>query len=512
MLNPTPLFRPWFGRLVRQRQHSADPAGVRAVQSRVLAALLRRAASTEIGRRYDFAHIGDYSFYASTVPVNEYEDIRPDTLRMVAGERDVLWPGVTRRFAQSSGTSGGKSKYIPVTADSLRLNHYAGGAQAVASYLNLYPDSRLFAGKSFILGGSFVNELSNVPAGVKVGDLSANLIDAINPAVNLVRVPAKNIALMSNWSDKLPALAAAAVHSNVTNISGVPSWFLTVLRKVLETAGADCIHDVWPGLEVFFHGGISFGPYRSQYEAITRPGKMRYIENYNASEGFFAVQDTTDPDAGMRLLLDAGVFYEFIPLTSIDSADRGARAALPAWEVEPGRTYALAITSCNGLWRYLPGDTVRVESIEPLRISIAGRTSAFINAFGEELMVWNADAALEKVCSLTGASVADYTVAPIYTCSDAKGCHQWLVEWAHKPTCSTAEFARLLDEALQSVNSDYQAKRSGNIFLGQLQLVELPSGTFDRWLAATGRLGGQRKVPRLSNDRRIADAVLDMSR
>lgn len=508
MLNPTPLLRPYFARLVRQRRRSADPESARRVQTALLTALLGRAAGTETGRRYGFAAMSAYEHFASTLPVVEYEDIRADTMRMLAGQPDVLWPGVTRRFAQSSGTSGGKSKYIPVTDDGLKLNHYAGGAQAVASYLDLYHDSRLFAGKGFILGGSFANELQNVPPGVKAGDLSANLIDAINPLANLVRVPSKKIALMRDWSQKLPALAQAAVLCNITNISGVPSWFLTVLRKVLEISGADNIHDVWPGLEVFFHGGIAFGPYRSQYEAITRG--LRYIENYNASEGFFAVQDTVEPEQGMRLLLEAGVFYEFIPAENAGDPDKGAHAAVPAWQVEPGRTYAPVITSCNGLWRYMPGDTVRIESVEPLRVSIAGRTNAFINAFGEELMVWNADAAIEQVCALTGASVADYTVAPVYTCGGTKGRHQWLIEWATAPECGAAEFAVLLDEALQKVNSDYQAKRSGNIFLDTLQLVELPAGTFDRWLEYTGRRGGQRKVPRLCNNRRVADGILDL--
>ena len=292
-----------------------------------------------------------------------------------------------------------------MTDDSLRRNHYAGGRDVVAHYLGLYPDSRIFSGKSFILGGSYANEVESLPAGVRVGDLSANLIDNINPVANLFRIPSKNIALMSDWHEKLPALVRASLHENVTNISGVPSWFMTVIREVIAAAGASTIHDVWPDLEVFFHGGISFEPYRGQYARLTDPARMRYLETYNASEGFFAVQSTLEPGS-MLLLRDVGVFYEFIPLDAIDDPNP---EAIPAWEVTPGETYALAITACNGLWRYMIGDTVRIVSADPLKIAIAGRTKHFINAFGEEVMVYNADAAIAEACRQTGASVANYT-------------------------------------------------------------------------------------------------------
>ena len=501
-INFTPAARIYFRRLIAGRRRWCTPEGIEAVQRRVLAGLLSQGAKTQWGSRYGFAYMQGYEDFARRVPIIDYEDIRPDAERMVAGGRDILWPGVCRRFAQASGTSGGKSKYVPVTAAALRLNHYAGAAEAVASYLDLYPDSRLFSGKGFILGGSFANELAQVPAGVTVGDLSANLIDAINPLANYFRVPDKHTALLSDWSEKLPALVKASLHENITNISGVPSWFLTVLRSVISEAGATTIHDVWPGLEVFFHGGIAFGPYREQYHAITDTSRMRYIENYNASEGFFAAQDTRDASAGMLLMLNHGIFFEFRPLDGGDP--------VPAWRVEQGKTYALVITSCNGLWRYLPGDTVRIESVEPLRISIAGRTNSFINAFGEELMVWNADAAIAAACASTGARVADYTAAPVYTSCRTKGHHQWIIEWAKAPACGNEAFADILDAELQKVNSDYQAKRSQDIFLARLELTEAPKGTFARWLASTGRLGGQRKVPRLANDRRIVDNIIEI--
>lgn len=499
MLNVTSLARPYFAHLRKGMEAIAVPADTEAAQRRVLARLLHAARATAVGEKYGFGSISSYEDFARRVPAVQYETVRPEVMRMVRGEKNILWPGVCRSFAQSSGTSGGKSKFIPVTDASLRINHYAGAALSVAAYLGAYPQSRLFGGKSLILGGSFANELADVPAGVCVGDLSATLIARVSPAVNLFRVPDRRTALMADWTKKLPLIAAKAAKEDVTNISGVPSWFLTVLQTIIKDTGASVIHDVWPHLEVFFHGGIAFGPYREQYRAITDVSRMRYQENYNASEGFFAIQDTTDSSA-MRLLTDIGVFYEFLAL--------GDEQPVPAWKVEPGRIYELIITSCNGLWRYRIGDTVRVESVEPLRITIAGRTKSFINAFGEEVMEWNTDAALTSACETTGASVANYTATPVYADGGHKGRHQWLIEWNHEPACDISAFAELLDRELQRVNSDYQAKRSGGIFLDPPEIISVPAGTFDRWLASTGKLGGQRKVPRLSNNRDIVDSIL----
>ncbi|MDD6777903.1 MAG: GH3 auxin-responsive promoter family protein, partial [Bacteroidales bacterium] len=372
-------------------------------------------------------------------------------------------------------------------------------------YLNINPGSRMFAGKGFILGGSFANELS-LPRGVQVGDLSANLIANINPLVNLVRVPGKDIALMEDWSRKLPALVEASRKQNITNISGVPSWFLTVLKEVLRREGAQCIHEVWPNLEVFFHGGISFKPYSDEYAAICDNSRMHYVETYNASEGFFAVQSSSESRA-MLLLLDVGVFYEFVPIEDIDSP---SPRVLPLWEVEAGRTYSLIITANNGLWRYKIGDTVRVEQTAPVKITIAGRTKHYINAFGEELMVHNADEAIARACRDTGALIANYTAAPVYAHGDSHGHHQWLIEFNRRPA-DMEEFATILDAHLQAVNSDYEAKRAGSIFLDRLTITEAPAGLFDRWLASTGKLGGQRKVPRLCNDRSIIEAMISIS-
>ena len=503
-MNFTPLVRPYFARRVNAANRWIKDGA--ATQREQLAWMINSARNTVWGQKYNLNLISSYEQYAHRVPITPYDELRPFVMRMINGERDVLWKGITRNFAQSSGTSDGKSKYIPITPDSFKRCHYQGGTDVVAHYLNLYPDSRMFSGKGFILGGSFGNELS-LSKGVVVGDLSANLINNINPLVNLVRVPSKEIALMEDWAKKLPALVDASINQNITNISGVPSWFLTVLKEVIKKAGAATIHDVWPNLEVFFHGGISFKPYREQYNAITDSSKMRYLETYNASEGFFAVQNAID-DPAMLLLLDVGVFYEFIP---IDEIDNDCPTVLPAWKVEPGKVYALIITACNGLWRYPIGDTVKVESVEPLKITIAGRTKHYINAFGEELMVHNSDAAIAKACAMHDCAVLNYTAAPVYAGDRSRGRHEWLIEFARPPR-DINEFADILDKLLQDENSDYQAKRGHDIFLDRLSIISARPGVFDDWLASTGKLGGQRKVPRLCNDRRFLDPLLKMNK
>lgn len=504
MLDLTPILRPAFSRTFRRANAAVTRTDTERTQRRVLGALTTAGARTCYGRDHGIRRDMGYEEYAATVPVVEYPDIRPLVELMVQGRRDILWPGVCRRFAQSSGTSDGKSKYIPVTPDSLSFNHYRGARAVVANYLQINPRSRLFSGKAFILGGSFANEVADLAAGVKVGDLSAHLIDRMPAAASLLRVPGKKLALTADWNEKLPALVEASMRADITNISGVPSWFLTVLQRVVERAGAQTVHDVWPNLEVFFHGGIAFGPYRELYRSLTDPARMHYLETYNASEGFFAVQDHPASHAGMRLLLDAGVFYEFV-----DTSDPDSRP-LPAWQLEQGRVYAMLITAPNGLWRYAIGDTVRVDTAEPLRITIAGRTKHFINAFGEEVMVHNTDAALTAACRITGARARDYTAAPVYAHDRSRGRHQWLIEW-QTPPADADVFARTLDAELQKVNSDYQAKRAGGLFLDCLTVTDARPGLFDRWLASTGKLGGQRKVPRLANDRRLMDLLLKMN-
>lgn len=496
----TPYARALFGHRVDVSR--SWPGHTREIQLNELNRLLKALRSTRWAAEKGLTDVSNYDDFRRGIPTTvPYSELRPWVMRMIAGEKDILWPGVTRNFAQSSGTSDGKSKYIPVTKESFSRSHYRGGADVVAHYLSLYPDSRIFSGKSFILGGSFANELT-LPHGVRVGDLSANLIDRINPVANLFRVPSKEIALLEDWAVKLPALVGAASGENITNISGVPSWFLTVLKQIIASKGATTIHDVWPNLEVFFHGGISMAPYREQYSHITSP-KMRYLECYNASEGFFALQNEID-DPALLLLLDCGTFFEFI---RAEEADSERPEIIPAWEVEEGEVYAMVITSCNGLWRYPLGDTVRIESVDPLKIIISGRTKSYINAFGEELMVQNAEAALTKVCSELDCEIANYTAAPVYASDHSRGRHEWLIEFNREPA-SLTEFAERLDLALQQENSDYEAKRSHGIFLDPLTVVKGRTGVFDAWLASTGKLGGQRKVPRLSNSRHPMDEIL----
>ncbi|MBD5235333.1 MAG: GH3 auxin-responsive promoter family protein [Barnesiella sp.] len=502
-MNFTPIARPYFRKAdARTMRASAD---LERTQKRVLGNLLAYGKDTDWGRAHGYASITTPAQYAASVKIGGYEAFRPYVMRMIAGEKDVLCPGVTRRYAQSSGTSGGKSKYIPLPGRSLQQCHYAGSTAVVARYLANYPDSRVFSGRSLILGGSYANELS-LPAGVKVGDLSASLIDCINPVVNLFRAPDKTTALMSDWSKKLPALVEATRRANIVSLSGVPSWFLAVLRGVLEAENANQLHEVWPSLEVFFHGGISFAPYRKLYNDIIDPRRMRYMETYNASEGFFALQASPD-DEGMLLLTDIDVYYEFVPLSQADS---DTPEAIPAWEVVKGETYALVITSSNGLWRYMIGDTVKIVDTNPLKIKIAGRVGAYINTFGEELMVCDAEAAITRACAATGASVTDYTAAPVYTTATSKGRHQWAIAFDREPA-DMQLFAEILDRELCNENSDYQAKRSGDIFLAPALVTPVSQSAFDQWLLTTGKLGGQRKIPRLRNDRDAIDKILNFN-
>ena len=500
MIDFTPYLRNHFLGRLQQQVRYIDHAD--AVQQGELVRLIEKAALTRIGRKYDFSSIRTYRQFASTLPLYSYENLRPQIMRMINGVKDELWPGRCMNFAQSSGTSDGRSKYIPITRESFQWNHYVGSSDVVSHYLNLNPESRIFSGKAFILGGSFANNLQ-LPRGVRVGDLSANLIENMSPLANLVRIPSRYIALMEDWREKLPLLVQSSMGENVTNLSGVPSWFLTVIREVLKQSGKANIHEVWPNLEVFFHGGIAFEPYRQQYEEICDMDKMHFLDTYNASEGFFAVQSDWDSEA-MLLLLDVGVFFEFLP---VEESDSETPEVYPIWEIEKGRTYELIITAANGLWRYRLGDTVTIEQLNPVKITIAGRTHSFINAFGEELMVHNADHAITLASQETDAEVLNYTGAPVYSINGRCGHHQWLIEFAREPR-DKERFMQLLDQHLREVNSDYDAKRTGDIFLAPPALVVAPMGLFDRWLASTGKLGGQRKVPRLNNNRDIIEQML----
>ena len=503
-MNLTPFIRSIFEARLKQMHRYVDYG--EWVQREILEKLVGQAAYTEFGLKYKLGNIKGYNDFRSSIPLHTYADLEPHIRRMMRGSKNILWPGVCKRFAQSSGTSGQKSKYIPITNDSLKHNHFRGATDVVVHYLNMNPDSQMFSGKGFILGGSFATEATGMPKSTKVGDLSASLIECINPLANFMRVPKKSIALMEDWKKKVPALVDASIKQNVTNISGVPSWFLTVLQEVLKKTGAKTIHEVWPNLEVFFHGGICFEPYRAQYEQICDMSKMHFVETYNASEGFFATQSSFDSQA-MLLLLDVGVFYEFIPIKESESKFPNV---LPMWSVKQGEVYELVITSCNGLWRYRIGDTVRIEQLNPLKISIVGRTKSFLNAFGEELMVFNADNAIAHAAVETDSNVANYTAAPVFPADGKKGRHQWLIEFNREPA-DLNKFAQALDKNLKAENSDYEAKRTGDIFLDMPEIVVAKPGLFDQWLGQSGKLGGQRKVIRLSNSRKFIEELLALN-
>lgn len=488
----------------RQHQLLQHQSGGEALQERALRYLIERGKDTEYGRNYLLYATRSYDEFAKNVPLNTYEDLKDYIDRMRHGEENVLWPGQVKWYAQSSGTTNDKSKFIPVSHEGLQNIHYQGGKDTVAFYLRNNPDSRMFDGRSLILGGSHSPNY-NVE-GSLVGDLSAILIENINPLANLVRVPKKATALLSDFELKRDRIAHECLNKNVTNISGVPSWMLSVLVRVMELSGKQHLEEVWPNLEVFFHGGIAFTPYRKQYEQLITSSKMHYMETYNASEGFFGIQD--DPqDKSMLLMLDYGVFYEFIPMDEYGSDNP---TVVPLTGVKTGVNYAMVITTSCGLWRYIIGDTVRFTSTNPYKFIITGRTKYFINAFGEELIMDNAEKGLEYACNQTGAEVLEYTAAPVYMDRNAKCRHQWLIEFSKEPS-DLQRFAGLLDKKLQELNSDYEAKRSHDITLQQLEVIKASKGLFADWLKSKGKLGGQHKVPRLSNSRKSLDELLDMN-
>lgn len=471
----------------------------------VLKRLLRKAEGTEWGRGHGFASINSYEGFASSSPINTYEELKQAIDRMRQGEKNVLWPGRVRWYAKSSGTTNDKSKFIPVSREALADTHYAGGRDAVVWYLRNNPDSRIFDGKALILGGSHAPNY-NLRNSL-VGDLSAILIENINPLVNLVRVPRKETALLADFEVKRDRIAREAIRENVTNLSGVPSWMLSVMNRVLEITGKENLSEVWPGLETFFHGGVAFTPYREQYRRLIPSENMHYMETYNASEGFFGLQD--DPtDTSMSLMLDYGVFYEFIPMDEIESP---APNVVPLWGVQTGKNYAMLISTSSGLWRYMIGDTVRFTSLNPYKFLITGRTKFFINAFGEELIVDNAEKGLVEACRQTGAEVLEYTAAPVFMDGNGKCRHQWLIEFAREPE-DMAAFAGILDDTLQRVNSDYEAKRYKDITLQPLEMIAARKGLFHDWLASKGKLGGQHKVPRLSNSRTHIEEMLQLNK
>lgn len=494
-----------IGKLFVSRQKEIDRYAkeAEAIQEHVFRKLIQTAAATEWGKKYNYANIRTYTDF-QRVPIQQYDDVKGYVDRMRHGEKNILWPGQVVWYAKSSGTTNDKSKFIPVSKDGLRRIHYKGGTDAVALYLRSNPQSNFFSGKGLILGGSHSPNYNLKDS--LVGDLSAILIQNINPLVNFIRVPSKEIALLSEFEEKVERIAETTIHENVTNLSGVPSWMLAVIKRILEKTGAKHLNEIWPNLEVFFHGGVCFTPYREQYKQLITSDKMHYMETYNASEGFFGLQsDLNDP--AMLLMLDYDVFYEFIPLEEIDNP---APAIIPLADVEIGKNYAMVISTSCGLWRYIIGDTVKFTQKSPYKFVISGRTKHFINAFGEELMVDNAEKGLARACAATGAQVLEYSAAPVFMDANAKCRHQWLIEFSTMPD-SLENFRHTLDKALQDINSDYEAKRHKDITLQELEIIVARPNLFHDWLKQKGKLGGQHKVPRLSNNRDYIEEMLKLN-
>ena len=475
------------------------------VQQDTLFRLLQTAVSTEYGKKYRFTEIQSVSDFQKKVPLKNYEEVRDDINRLRNGENNIFWPGEIKWFAKSSGTTSDKSKFIPVSMDSLEDCHFKGGKDTLLIFTNNHPDTRIFSGKSLTLGGS--HQISNFNTNSYFGDLSAILIENLPFWAHFIRTPSQEVALMNEWEKKLDSITKQTVKENVTTIAGVPSWNLVLIKYILDFTGKNNLLEVWPNLELFIHGGVSFTPYRGQFKKLIPSQKMNYLEVYNASEGFFAIQDDPDTD-DMLLMLDYGIFYEFIPVSEIHAPDP---TVLSINEVSTNTQYALVISTNGGLWRYLIGDTIVFTSTFPHKIKISGRTKHFMNAFGEEVIIDNAENALRIANEKTGAVISEYTAAPVYMGDEAKGAHEWLIEFEVEPP-DLDYFTSMLDNALCSLNSDYEAKRYKNITLLIPLVRSIRKGSFYTWLSRKGKLGGQNKVPRLSNDRKVLEELLELQK
>lgn len=473
------------------------------VQGEWFKRLLNTAKDTEWGKRYDFKSITTYEEFRNRVPLNDYESMKGDIDLLMKGKQNILWPSDIRLFAKSSGTTSEKSKFIPVSTESIEECHFKGGKDMLSIYCHSNPETRMFDGRGLAMGGSrSIREVNNEE--YYVGDLSALIIQKLPHWAEFIRVPKRELALMDEWEEKIEKMAHATIPHNVTSLSGVPSWTMLLLNRILEITGKNNIIEVWPNLEVFFHGGVNFGPYKQQFEELIPNEKMYYKNTYNASEGFFGLQDET-PDS-LLLMLDYGIYYEFVPIPELENDEP---KAIPLWEVEMGINYAMVITTNAGLWRYMIGDTVKFTSLDPYRIKITGRTKSFINAFGEELIVDNAEKALDIACTKCNAVISDYTAAPVYLEGREKAAHEWLIEFSQEPG-NLEFFTETLDNALKSLNSDYEAKRYNDMMLRSPIVRNVPERTFYKWMKKRGKLGGQYKVPRLANERGYVEDILKM--
>jgi len=466
--------------------------------------LLFRAKDTEWGKKYDYQNIKTFEQYQNRVPISNYEDLKPYIDRTKAGEQNILWPSEIKWYAKSSGTTEDKSKYIPVSKHAIEECHFKGGKDLISLYINSHPESKIFDGKSIAMGGS--NKISEVNnESYYEGDLSAILIQNLPFWVEMQRTPNLSVALMEEWEEKIEKMAQITMQHDVTKMAGVPSWSMVLMKKVLELSGEDNLKKVWPNFEVFFWGGVNFEPYRKQFDQLFGDKSVNYWQTYNASEGFFGIQDRKGAD-DMLLMLDYGVFYEFLPMDQLDVENP---KTIGLNEVKIGVNYALIISTNAGLWRYKIGDTIVFTSVRPYRIKVSGRTKNFINAVGEEVIVDNADKAIAIACEKCNVSVSEYTAGPVYSLSSNTARHEWIFEFEKAPKDLTV-FVDALDIALKSLNSDYEAKRYKDMILLEPLLHQAPKGTFYNWLKMKGKLGGQNKVPRLANDRKYLEEILEI--
>jgi hypothetical protein len=474
------------------------------VQQESLKKLLSSAKDTEWGKQFNYRSIQNAEQYKSIVPIQDYESLKPYIERVRRGEQNIIWNTDIKWFAKSSGTTGDKSKYIPVSKESLDECHYNGGRDMIAIYCSLYPETQLFTGKNLALGGSLsTDNFGDYES--QNGDLSAIVMNNLPMWAEFFRAPDISIALMDKWDDKLEKLSYAIADENMVSLAGVPSWMLLIIKRVLEIKNKIAITDVWPNLEVYFHGGVNFTPYREQFKQVFNSSSVNFLELYNASEGFFGIQDQKDSEE-LLLMLDYGIYYEFIPMEQLGKENP---KVLGLDEVVLGVNYALLISTTGGLWRYLVGDTIQFTTLHPYRFKITGRTKHFMNAFGEELVVHNADKALSIACEKSGAQIREYTAAPVYMNNNESGAHEWLIEFEKMP--STIEyFTEMLDNALKAINSDYEAKRYKNMILKMPIVKAVPDNTFYKWFQSKNKLGGQHKVPRLSNDRKHVEEILGL--
>lgn len=502
-----PLFNSILTWVMRKRIHQMElfMKYPHDVQKEILTKLLHTARDTEFGKKYDFKNIKSYDHYKQTVPVQSYEALFPYIERRMKGEQNLLWSSDIKWFAKSSGTTNARSKFIPVSPEALEGCHFKGGKDLISIYVNNNPNTQMFAGKGLAIGGSHqLNEL-DPKMDSHYGDVSAVIMQNLPIWAQFIRTPSLDVALMDKWEEKIEKMAESTANENVTNISGVPTWTIPLIHRINEMKGTKNILEVWPNLEVFFHGAVAFGPYRSLFKQLIPSDQMNYVETYTASEGFFGIQDRSDSDE-LLLMLDYGIFYEFIPYHEIQSENP---KTLGLADVVLDEIYALVITTNAGLWRYNIGDTIKFTSLNPFRIKIAGRTKHFINAFGEELVVENAESAITEACEITGAVIENFTAAPIHFTDQSGGGHEWVIEFQVPPD-SLERFAVILDKKLREINSDYDSKRHKDIAMRMPLLHSASPGTFYQWMKQRGKLGGQNKVPRLANNREYLDDILKL--